>query len=130
MKIQTGHIHHHRGLHNPVESRVVPAMVDGFRETLALLGAVSAAITIVMISVWMTGSQLHSIYSALTWGAGFVFLAMAVDSRVSMAVLQALTGLALLILAWLQNAVSVDLSIVAGIVVALWVAAMLFRRLK
>jgi fatty acid desaturase len=130
MGIQTVHFKHHHHLRNPAESRAVPVMVDSFRETLALLGAVSAAIAIVMFSVWVIGTPMQAIYSAMTWGAGLIFLAMAVDSSVSTAFLKAVTGLGLLFLAWLQGSVSADFTVVTGMLIALWVAASLFRRLR
>lgn len=130
MKTHTGPIQHHRHYHLTAESRLAPLMVDSFRETLALLSAVIAAIAIVMLSVWVAGMEMHSIFGAFTWGLGFVFLAMAVDSRESFAILQSLTGLSLLVLAWLHNSVSPDFIIVSGVLLAMWVAATLFRQLK
>ena len=38
MKIQTGHIRQQRDLRDTAEARVVPIVVNSFRETLALLG--------------------------------------------------------------------------------------------
>lgn len=130
MKINSGHMQEHHRFHIGAESRLVPAMVDSFRETLALLGAVIAAIAIVMLSVWVAGMEIQNIFGAFTWGLGFVFLAMAVDSRESLVILQSVTGLSLLVLALLQNSVSPDFIIASGILVALWVAATLFRQLR
>ena len=130
MKTHTGHYHQHRNLRELAESRVVPAVVDSFRETLALLAAVIAAIAIVMFSVRVNGTEMQSTYSALTWGLGFIFMALAVDNTVSTASLHFVTGLALLVLAWLQSVVSADFTIVTGMLVALWAAAALFRRLR
>lgn len=117
-------------MHDHFETRAVPAVVDSFRETLALLGAVSVAITIVMLSVWVAGTPMQAIYSASTWGIGLVFLAMAVDSSFSEAFLRAVSGLGLLILAWLQGSVSADFTVVTGMLIALWAATSLFRRLR
>ena len=130
MKIHSGHMQEHHRFHIGAESRLVPVMVDSFRETLALLGAVIAAIAVVMLSVWAAGMEIQNIFGAFTWGLGFVFLAMAVDSRESLAILQAVTGLSLLVLAWLHNSVSPDFVIASGILVALWIAATLFRQLR
>lgn len=130
MKIHSGHMQEHHRFHTRAGSRLVPVMVDSFRETLALLGAVIAAIAIVMLSVWVAEMEIQNVFGALTWGLGFVFLAMAVDSRESLAILQSLTGLSLLVLAWLHTSVSPDYIIASGILVALWVAATLFRQLR
>ena len=82
MKIHTGHYQRHSDFRELAESTIVPVMVNSFRETLALLGAVITAITIVMLSVWVTGTEMQSTYSALTWGLGFIFQALAVDNSV------------------------------------------------
>lgn len=130
MNIHSGHFQKHHRYHATTGSNIVPVVVDSFRETLALLAAVIAAITIVMLSVWVADMQIQNIFGAFTWGLGFVFLAMAVDNRGLMAALQAFTGLSLLVLAWLQSVVSPDFIIASDILVALWVAATLFRRLR
>jgi hypothetical protein len=130
MKIHSGHIQEHHRFHITADKSIVPVVVDSFRETLALLSAVIAAIAIVMLSVWVADMEIQSIFGAFTWGLGFVFLAMAVDSQNSPAILQSLTGLSLLVLAWLHNSVSPDFIIASGILVALWVAATLFRQLR
>ncbi len=130
MKIHSGHIQEHHRFHIRADSNIVPAMVDSFRETLALLSAVIVAIAIVMLSVWVADMEIQSVFGAFTWGLGFVFLAMAVDSQDSPAILQSLTGLSLLVLAWLHNSVSPDFIIASGILIALWVAATLFRQLR
>ncbi len=115
MKIHSGHIQEHHRLHITADKSIVPVVVDSFRETLALLSAVIAAIAIVMLSVWVADMEIQNIFGAFTWGLGFVFLAMAVDSQDSPAILQALTGLSLLVLAWLHNSVSPDFIIASGI---------------
>jgi hypothetical protein len=61
---------------------------------------------------------------------GFVFLGIAVDKRDPGAFLLLVTGLALLVLAWLQTAVSSDYAIVSGVLVAGWVAVSIFKRLR
>ena len=130
MKIHSGHMQEHHRFYITADSNLVPVVVDSFRETLALLSAVIAAIATVMLSVWVAELAIQNIIGAFTLGLGFVFLAMAVDSRESFAVLQSLTGLSLLVLAWLHSTVSPDFIIVSGILVALWVAATLFRHLR
>jgi len=120
----------HRHIHSTKDSNFVPVVVDSFRETLALLSAVIAAIAIVMLSVWVAGLAIQNVFGAMIWGLGFVFFAMALDSKDSLAALQSLTGLSLLVLAWLHNTISPDFIIASGILLALWVAAALFRRLS
>ena len=100
------------------------------REFLALLSAVTSAAAIVLLSVWVAGMEMTAILSASTWGVGFIFLGVAVDNREPTAFFQLATGIALLALAWLQNAVSPDFTIVSGVLVAAWVAVSLFKRLR
>jgi hypothetical protein len=100
------------------------------REVLAMLSAITAATAIVLLSVLAAGVEFTNITAASNWALGFVFLALAVDNRNLKAVLQLLSGLALIGLAWLQASVSSDYAIVSGVLVAAWLAITLFRRLR
>jgi hypothetical protein len=122
-------IHKHLDLHTSAARVQLPAMAHSIREILALLGAATAAVAVIMISVWLTGLEISNILGAGTWGAAFVFLALAVDAHKLTAILQGVTGVALLVLAWLQKTVSPDYMIVSGVVIAIWIAVVVFRRL-
>jgi hypothetical protein len=130
MKTFTPLIHQGQQLKSTTEPQLIPAVAISIREMLAALGALTAATAIVLLSVWVAGMEETAILSASTWGVGFVFLGLAVDNREPTALWQLLTGVALLGLAWLQNTVSPDFTIVSGILVATWVADGLFRRLR
>ena len=65
-----------------------------------------------------------------TWGIGLIFLGLAVDNHGWVALYKSATGVALLTLALLQNSVSPDFIIVADVVLAIWVAVALFKRLS
>jgi hypothetical protein len=106
------------------------SVVISTREVLATLSAVTAATAIILLSILAAGVEFTNIIAASNWALGFVFLALAVDNRNSTPVLQLLSGLTLIGLAWLQANVSSDYAIASGVLVAAWVAITLFRKLR
>jgi len=119
-----------RQIRSAIGQKLIPATVASFREILAMLGAVIAGSAIVMLSVWVAGMEVTAILSASAWGTGLVFLGLAVDNREPRALLQLLTGASLLVLAWLQNTVSADFTIVSGVIIATWAAVATFEQLR
>jgi hypothetical protein len=130
MSTYTAPIQENRRFQTSSVQERIPAMAISIREILALLSAVTVATAIVMLSVWVAGMEVTAILGASTWGVGFIFLGLAVDNREPTALLQLGTGVALLVLAWLQNTVSPDYTIVSGVVLATWLAVAVFRRLR
>ena len=130
MKTLTTTIRQDRELSVTTGQRFVPTLAASINEVLALLAAVTAATAIVLLSVWVAGQEINEILGAGIWGVGFIFLGIAVDNRDPGAFLLLATGVALLALAWLQNAVSPDFTIVSGVLMAAWVAVSLFKRLR
>jgi hypothetical protein len=106
------------------------SVVVSTREVLATLSAVTAATAIILLSILAAGVEFTNIIAASNWALGFVFLALAVDNRNSTPVLQLLSGLTLIGLAWLQANVSSDYAIASGVLVAAWVSITLFRKLR
>ena len=121
---------HRRNLQISGTEKLVPGLAASIREIIALLGAVTVATSIVLMSVWMASSEINNMYSAGTWAIGLVFLGVALDKRGSLAYVQTATGLIFLILAFLQNSVSVNFSIISGVLLAAWVAIALFVHLR
>ena len=111
-------------------SSLIRVMTIPIRLILAGLGAAVVTVAFVMLSVWAAGLETTGILAAATWGAGFIFFALAVDNRARSAFLQLASGTALLVLAWLQNTVSPELAIVSGALVAAWLAFATFRQLR
>ena len=109
---------------------IVPGMAASIREILALLSAVTVATSIVLLSVWIAGLEWTNIFSALTWGGGLVFLGLALDKRGPTIYFQSVTGLVLLVLAWLQNSVSPDFIIISGALLSAWAAITVFFHLR
>jgi len=110
--------------------KFIPTVAASAHEILALLSAGILAATIIALSVWIAGMGMTDILGAGIWGVGIVFFGLAVDGKEPKAVLQVVTGVALLALAWLQANVSADYIIVSGVLVAGWAATGLFKRLR
>ena len=108
----------------------IPAVKTSINHGLALLSVITAAATIVLLSVWVAGMEISNVIDAGIWGVGLIFLGLAVDNDEPIALLQFVTGFVLLALAWLQFSVSADYIIVSGVIVASWVALSLFKRLR
>jgi hypothetical protein len=130
MKINTTSIQQDQLVHIRAKQGHFPSVLVSTREVLASLSAITAATAIILLSVLAAGVGFTNIFAASTWALAFVFFALAVDNRESKAALQTLSGLTLIILAWLQFNVSSDYSIASGILVATWVAISLFRQLR
>ena len=130
MKTLTSQMHQKREFQSAIGQKLVPAMTASINEVLALLSAIIAATAIVSLSIWVTELEMNDVLGAGIWGIGFVFLGIAVENREPRAFLQLVTGVALLILAWLQTSVSADYAIASGALVATWVAVSLFKRLR
>ncbi len=76
--------------------QLIPAMIVSSRETLALWGAVMAAMALVLFSVWAASTATNNLIAGGTWGLGFIFLGLAADNRKRTAILQLTMGIALL----------------------------------
>jgi len=94
-----------------------------------LLLAATPALAILVASAWALGSpETVRVMQAAIWAAGFVFLALAVDSGKKNITSLVLTGLALPTLALLSSSVAVEFSIVAAALIAGWTAFSIARR--
>lgn len=130
MKTLTTTILQNRELSKSAGSNLVPSLTSSINEVLALVAAVTVAAAIVLLSVWVSGQEINEVLGAGIWGVGFIFLGIAVDNRDPGAFLQLMTGLALLVLAWLQTSVSSDYAVASGVLVAAWVAIGVYKRLR
>ena len=130
MKTFTAHIHKSRQFQTMAVQDHLPEMVISIREILALLSAVTVATAAIMLAIWVAGMDISSFIGAGTWGIAMIFFAMAMDNRKAKALLQLSTGCVLMVLAWLQYAVSPDYTVVVGVLVAGWIAVAVLKRLK
>ena len=82
-----------------------------------------------MGAAWLvTVPDLVIYLQATLWTSGFVFMGLAIDSEKPVFGLHLATGIALPVLAVLSSRVSVEFAIIATALVALWVAAAIWRR--
>lgn len=130
MKTITAHIQDTGRFHTKSAPQQLPEVVIPISEILALLSAVTVATGVIMLSIWAAGLDMTGIVGAVGWGVAIIFFALAMDSRTPVALLQLSTGAGLVLLAWLQLAVSPEYTIVSGIVIAAWLAVAVFERLK
>ena len=130
MKTFNASIHQDLSLHSFTARRHLPAILASMRNILALSGAGLTAIAIITLSVWAAGLEINMYLGVSTWGMGFIFLGLAMDNHGRTALFQLISGVALLVLALLQNSVSPDFIIISGALLATWVAVVLFKRLS
>lgn len=107
----------------------IPALTISVRDILVVLSASVLVSALILLAVWVSGLGVSNVVSATSWGAAMVFLALAIDSQPRRAILQALTALGLVILAWLQLVVAPEWVIASAIILAPWLSASLIKRL-
>jgi hypothetical protein len=131
MKTFTAHVHK-EGRFQATAFRIhVPAMDISWHDMLALTGALVVVSATAGFWVWVAGIEsLSNIVAAGTWGMALVFFGLAVNSRVPVAVLQALTGVALIVLAGMQSTVSPDYAVGSGVLTAVWAGIAACRALR
>ena len=91
--------------------------------------SISPGVAILLAALWAASTPaVHDIYSAAIWATGFVFIALAVESRVSRSLPLLATGLALPVLGLLGSRIAMEFSILATLIVAVWLALWILRR--
>ena len=130
MKIYNLEMHKHNLLNTPATHRWGPGINVFVMEMLAVLGALAVAISVILMSIWLATLDIKPLLGAGTWAVAFIFFALAFDKRGSTALLHAITGAALVVLAWLQNAMTTDYVIVSGVLLATWIAVATFKQFK
>lgn len=82
-------------------------------------------------AVWLvTEPQLVVYLQVALWGAGFVFLGMAIDAARPFNLLYALTGLSLPVLAMVSSRVAAETAILAVVVLAVWTSVAIWKRVS
>ena len=130
MKTLAASIHQHKPSKRTLYRSFLPVVSVSIPNLLALLSAVTVATSIILLTVWAAGTELNAFLGAGIWGMGFIFLGLAVDNGGSKALYQVASGAGLLLLAALQNIVSADFAIVSAVLVASWVAVLMFGHLR
>jgi hypothetical protein len=87
------------------------------------------ALAIVVLAAWaITVPSMAQLTQASMWATGFIFLALAIESRKPTIGLLLSTGVALPVLALLSSHVAVEFAVIAAALVALWVGSFILRR--
>ena len=130
MKTYPLQVHQYQRVQKLSRQQLIPAMVVSVHEILALLSALTVTTILIVLSAWLAPMTSDNFLGAITWGLGFIFLALATDNNNRMAILQLTTGIALLALALLQLSVSPEFANISGAIVSTWLAFAVFRQLR
>lgn len=99
------------------------------RKTARWAVAVAAGLAILITVTWAaTTPAAAQALAGLIWGAGFIFFALALEVRIKRVMPYILTGMALPALAVMGSRVAEEFSIIAGAIIAGWMATWLIRR--
>ncbi len=91
--------------------------------------ALVPALAVVTGAAWLiTAPDLAAYLQAFLWGAGFVFLGVAIDAPKPLSMLSLLTGLALPALAMLSSQLAVEIAVLAVAILAAWTAMAIWRH--
>ena len=87
------------------------------------------ALAVVVGAAWLvTVPDLVLYLQATLWALGFVFMGLAIDTEKPFNGLSLATGIALPVLAVMSSRVAVEIAIVGAALVAIWIAAAIWRR--
>jgi hypothetical protein len=129
MKTFSATIQQNRRTQSFTTGKLIPVLASNMRNIMALMYAGLAAAAVMTLSIWVAGMGINTLLGVSTWAMGFVFLAVAVDNRGRLALLQMTSGVALLTISLLQNSISPDFFLLTGVLSATWVAFAVFKRL-
>lgn len=91
--------------------------------------AIVPALAVITGAAWLiTAPNLAAYLQAFLWGAGFVFLGVAIDAPKPLSMLSLLTGLALPALAMFSSRVAVEIAVLAVAILAAWTAVAIWRH--
>ena len=91
--------------------------------------ALVPALAVITGAAWLiTAPDLAAYLQAFLWGAGFVFLGIAIDAPKPFNTLSLVTGLALPAMAMLSSRVAVEIAVLAVAILATWTAVAIWRH--
>ncbi len=99
------------------------------RLLLMVLAAALPAAAVSIITLWAISNGGLVYVAAAYWSVGLIFLALMVEDNATHGTLLAGSGLALMSLAWLSTRVAPEFDVLAGFLLAAWVAAPALRLL-
>lgn len=114
----------------PKDSRLVELKPLNFAFRIAQWALAGTVATAVIISgIWgATTPEMGQFLSALLWGAGLLFFAIAINANMRRVLPQIATGLVLPVLAILGSTVAEEFSVLGAAMVAAWLATWIVRR--
>ena len=130
MKTFSASTHQSLKVNSKATQKLGPILTASLRNIMALTWAGVTAISLIALSVWTAGMEINAYLGSLSWGLGFIFLALALDNHKKLARYQLMTGVALLVLALLQSSVSPGFVIISAAILAAWIAGAVFKRLS
>ena len=93
---------------------------------LSIAGA--AALAVVIAGTWAALTpSMAQVLSALLWGTGLLFFALAIETNIRRVLPVIATGLALPVLAVLGSRVAAEFSVAAVVILAAWLAIWITR---
>ena len=95
---------------------------------LRVLAALLPATAVGVLTIWAVSSGLGAYASAVYWGTGLIFLALAVENEGRLARLLGGSGFTLMGFAWLSSSVAPEFGVLAGFILAAWVAIPILNR--
>ncbi|MFT5140838.1 MAG: hypothetical protein ACI9H8_001628 [Lysobacterales bacterium] len=95
---------------------------------LRVLAALLPAIVVGVLTVWAISSGFVDHASAVYWGLGFIFLALAVENEGRLAKMLGGSGVILMAFAWLSSRIAPEFGVLAGFILMAWVAIPILRR--
>lgn len=96
---------------------------------LHVLAALVPAVLFPILTVWAVGSGALEYAAATFWASGFIFLALALESRGLRLKLLVGSGITTMVLAWAGSRVAPEFVVLAAALSAAWFAAPVLRRL-
>ena len=102
---------------------------SGLQVVLLILAATLPVAVLSVITIWAISFGAQAYLAAAFWGIGFVFLALTIDNDEGHQAVLAGSGLGLMTLAWLSSRIAPEFGLIAGLVLAAWLAAPVVRCL-
>jgi hypothetical protein len=99
------------------------------RVLMLILAATLPVAVITILTVWANNTGAQGFVSAAYWTTGFIFLAVMVDAADGHRLPLAASGLTVMVLAWMSSRIAPEFAVVAGFMVAAWLAAPIISRL-
>ena len=96
---------------------------------LLILAATLPVAVVTVLTLWAVSIGALEYAAALYWTSGFIFLALMLENENGHQAILAGSGISVMMLAWLSSRVAPEFGILAGFLLAAWVAAPVVRRL-